>query len=297
MNINKYLDDLKIEYTCIGNTSFDTLGLAGANTEKSFCTFLADVKYLKNLRDNASIILVTEEVAKNLDSDGLCIVDNPRRTFFELHNRLTGEKEYCRPVFDNQISPSAKIDKLAKIADKNVVIGENTVIEEFVSIKENTVIGDNCIIRSGSIIGGEGFEFKRNSEGNLFGVKHVGGVFIDDDVEIQQKVCIDKAIYPWDDTRIGRHSKIDNLVHIAHAVKVGENTMIVANSSIGGRTIIGDNCWIGVNATLRNGLVVENNARVNMGAVATKNIEENHSVTGNFAIEHEQFIQNLKRQV
>ena len=84
------------------------------------------------------------------------------------------------------------------------------------------------------------------------------------------------------------------LVHIAHGVKIGKNVMVVANSGIGGRTVIGDDCWIGFASTLRNGITIGDRARVNMGSVVTKSVASGGSVTGNFAINHEDFIENLK---
>ena len=133
-------------------------------------------------------------------------------------------------------------------------IGNNVVIEEFVSIKENTIIGDNCVIRAGSIIGGEGFEHKRNGE-DVLSVKHLGGVIIEDNVEFQQGNFVDKAIYPWDDTIIGENSKTDNNVHIAHADKIGKRVFIAASTCIAGRVEIGNDVWIGPGVTVTNGII------------------------------------------
>ena len=90
--------------------------------------------------------------------------------------------------------------------------------------------------------------------------------------------------------------KIDNLVHIAHAAKIGKRTMIVANSGIGGRVTIGKDSWIGFGTTIRNGVTIGDKARINMGAVVTKSVKEYESVSGNFAISHEEFIRRLKMQ-
>ena len=156
------------------------------------------------------------------------------------------------------------------------------------------VINDNSIIRAGCKIAGEGFEFKNTSE-EVFHVSHIGGVIIGESVEIQYNTCIDKAIYPWDNTVIGDHVKIDNLVHIGHAVKVDSRTMIVANSGIGGRVSIGEDVWIGFGATIRNGIHIGDRARTNMGSVVTRNVGTEEAVTGNFAIPHKDFIANLKK--
>lgn len=83
---------------------------------------------------------------------------------------------------------------------------------------------------------------------------------------------------------------VDNLVHIAHAVKIGRGSMIVAQSGIGGRVEIGDNAWIGFGATIRNGITIGAGSRVNMGAVVTKSVPDGTAVSGNFAMPHDKFI-------
>ena len=94
---------------------------------------------------------------------------------------------------------------------------------------------------------------------------------------------------------MGDYCKIDNLVHIAHGVKIGNNTMVVANVGIGGRTVVGEGAWVGFAATVTNGITVGDKARANIGSVVTKSIPINGNVTGNFAIDHSRFIQNLKK--
>ena len=125
-------------------------------------------------------------------------------------------------------------------------------------------------------------------------VKHLGGVIINNNVEIQYNTCIDKAVYPWDNTIIGDYCKIDNLVYIGHGVKVNSGCMIAANTTIGGRTNIEKNSWIGLNSTISNGLVIGERAKINIGSVVTKNIEKDNSVSGNFAIDHSKFIKFIK---
>ncbi len=301
MKISELLNESSIcnYYYISKDVSFDTLALAGAKIDRKFCTFIDDEKYIADISPMAIMILTKEKFKKNLIEQGknVCIVDNPRIAFFKLHNYLCSKKEYIRNFMPTQIGMNCTIGKLTSIADNNVKIGNNVVIEDFVSIKENVIIGDNSIVRSGTVIGGTGFEFKKNENKEVISVKHIGGVVIGKNVEIQNNTCIDKAIYPWDDTVINDDTKIDNLVHISHAVKIKENCMIVAGAVIGGRASIGKNCWVGLNATIRNGVKVGDNSRVNMGAVVTKDVNESKSVTGNFAIPHKDFIEIMKKKV
>ena len=284
----------------ISECAFDVLALTASNIDKPSCVFVADTKYLGDLKENVCMVCTDMEIAKNMKlsgwKKGICITEEPRMLFFRVHNFLSKSKDYSysRQKFETRIGKNCQIHEFASISKNNVIIGDNVVIEEFVVIRENTVIGDNSIIRAGAKIGGVGFEFKRADE-KVWGVEHAGGVRIGKNVEIQYNTCIDRAVYPWDDTIIGNFTKIDNLVHIGHAVKIADNVILVAQSGIGGRTEIGSDTWIGFSATVSNGLMIGRNARVNIGSIATKNVEDNSSVTGNFAIEHSKFIQNLKK--
>ena len=300
MLLSTELPAIGIECTCRNEKEFESLGLAGYNDGKKVCTFLAAAKYASGLTEGISMILTSQPVYEELmasgsldDSYGICIVDNPRLTYFLLHNALCSSKNYARPVFESKIAESAKINPLAYIAPENVIIGENAVIEEFVSIKENTVIGDDCVIRAGTRIGGPGFEIK-NDGSKTITVDHIGGVIIGNNVEIQQNSNVDKAIYPWDDTVIADHVRINSLVQIAHGDKIGRFTEIVAHASIQGRVQIGENVWIGPGCVIRNGISIGDNARVNMGAVVTKSVPEGTAVSGNFARPHNLMIEQMK---
>lgn len=299
MIVSSVLKEMNILCTCHNEQDVKSLGLAGYNAGDSVCTFIENKKYVKDLSECVKVIITNKETAEYIktynDRIGIIVVENPRIIFFELHNFLSQKPWYCCEKFETQVGENCKINSTAVIAENNVKIGRNVVIEEFVVIRENTIIGDNTIIRAGCKIGGEGFEFKRK-DNSIFGVKHVGSVVIGNNVEIQYNSCVDKAIYPWDKTIIEDFCKIDNSVHIAHAVKVGKNTMIVANSGIGGRVIIGNNAWIGFGCTIRNGITIGDNSRVNMGAAVTKSVSDGQAVSGNFAIDHSEFIRKLKEE-
>lgn len=301
MLLSQELKKLNIENECIQEREFSSLGLAAYNDGHDVCTFLVASKYYAGLSSGISMVLTTRSIYEELEQSGslssqygFCLVQDPRNTYFLLHNELCKNNEYKRPEFDTWISESARISRLAYIADKNVKIGNNVVIEEFVSIKENTVIGDNCIIRAGSVLGGPGFEVKHGDEG-LWVVTHVGGVILGHDVEIQQLTNIDKAIYPWDNTILGDYCKINSQVQIAHGVKMGKNCEVVANAGIEGRVQIGDNVWIGPNSAIRNGIKIGDNARVNIGAVATLDVPAEEAVSGNFAISHDKLLEHVKK--
>lgn len=290
--------ELENEDTLIRDGEFDILGLLPTRFDnKSVLSYFEDIKYLDELKNKSiKCIFCKEELIKYIPRSvtGIIISHNPKISFFELHNRFArGE----RHTFKTIIGKDCQISPCAYISENNVTFGNNIVIEEFVSIKENVKIEDNCIIRAGTIIGGEGFEFKRDDAGELMNVIHIGGVWIKKNVEIQQLTNVAKAVFPWDNTVIGEGTKIDSLVHIAHCVKIGNNSQIVAGAIVAGSTEIGDQVWIGPNSAVSNGLKIADNARVSLGSVVTKNVEQGKTVSGNFAIEHDVFIKNFKKSV
>ncbi|HPX93832.1 MAG TPA: DapH/DapD/GlmU-related protein [Bacillota bacterium] len=277
---------------------FDYLSLLVPVEGFAMLSYLDDAGHVKDIPGNLTMLLTTNELALSLSTDtfGLAITSNPRELFFRLHNFLCSQDGYRRPEFASRIDPTAMVSAKAHVAEANVVIGAGVVLEPFVMIYPDTVIGDYSVIRAGTILGGVGFEFKRTGD-EVMSVSHAGGVIIEDHVEIQNNACIDRAIYPWDDTRISSYSKLDNHVYVAHGCKIGKRALITAHSVVGGRVVVGDDVWIGFNATIRNGLKIGDRARVNMGAVVTRSVGNDESVTGNFAIPHDQFLKLLKRDL
>lgn len=291
---DRFMETFRIdEVVC--DAEFSTLALATSDIDMNFCTFLDDERYVEHLAHNASMVIATPDIASKLLLRGVCISKEPRISFFLLHNYLVGSEEYMMSTpFKTTVGQGCRISNMACIAESNVRIGNNVTIEEFVSIKENTIIGDNAFIGAGTVVGGEGYEFKRLPQNKVLNVKHAGWTKIGNDVDIQHNVCIDKAIYPWDVTLIGDSTKIDNLVYVAHGVKIHDAAFLVAGSLIGGRTVIENRTWLGLGAIVSNGLTIGHDARVNIGAVVTKDVDDEVSVTGNFAIEHSKFIQFIR---
>lgn len=287
--------NLNENLTLLKDSEFTSLGLAGSICNEKILSFIENERYIDSISENVKALITTKELGEKLkDRFGIIISKNPRLDYFILHNILSNNKYYKREEFDTKISKSAKISNLSSISNKNVVIGENVIIEEFVVIRENTIIGDNCIIRSGVKIGGEGFEYKR-ANNEVINVNHCGGVIIGDNVEIQYNSCIDKALYTWDNTIIGDYSKLDNLVHIEHGVKIGKRCLIASRSTFGGRTVLGDDSWVGLGAIISNALVLGNKVSISLGSVVTKNLQDNAKVSGNFAIDHNRFIEFIKK--
>lgn len=270
---------------------FDVLALVAQNPQKKFLTFVNEQKYFSKLNENVSIVITKPELKDSAPSScGVIVSENPTLTFFELHNFLESNRGYVRTEYKTTIGKNCKISRLASIAENNVIVGNNVVIENFVTIYPDTVIKDNVIIRSGAKIGGQGFEYKRCSDNTILAINHYGGVMIEHDADIHCNVCIDRAVYPWDDTVIGEYTKIDNLSHIAHAVKIGARCLIAAGTCFGGRTEVGNDCWFGIGSVVKNAIKVGNEASVTMGSVLANNVKDNAEVSGFYAVNHSDFL-------
>lgn len=275
---------------------FDWLGLTAEDYEgKKVLTFLNDEKYYKEIENNKSItcIVTTDEVAQKIEKGkyGIIISNNPRKDFFELHNKLVKEDFYFTKR-DNQISEKAYISEKANIGSYNIIIEDDVIIEAGVTIYENVTIKKGTIIKSGTILGADGFQYIRNKD-DIIKVEPAGELEIAEDVVIHNNSVIDKGIFGK--TFIGENTKIYNLVHVAHDSKIGKNVFLTAGVIVCGRVKIGANSYLGPNCTIKNGLFLGENTKISMGSVVTKDVKDNEVVTGNFAIPHKQFIENLKK--
>jgi UDP-3-O-[3-hydroxymyristoyl] glucosamine N-acyltransferase len=158
----------------------------------------------------------------------------------------------------------------------NTLIGNNCIIHPNVSIYDNCVIGNNVIIHSGTVIGSDAFYFNTKKTRDVWFKKmeSCGRVIIEDDVEIGANCTIDRGVSA--DTKIGRGTKLDNLVHLGHEVVVGKNCLIASQVGIAGATKLGDGVtlWgqVGVNKTIEIGdnAIVMGQAGINRSIDADK---------------------------
>jgi len=241
---------------------------------------------------------INDEVKKNINAF-IILSDTPKNTFVDCLQYFFSESS------ELEIHPTAVIHPTVKLG-KNISIGANTVIDKFVSIGDDCVIGANTHIQKGSIIGNRvnirsnvtignwGFGFVKDEKGQNINFPHYGNVVIEDDVQIGSSTCIDRG--SLGDTIIKKGAKIDNLVHVAHNVIIGENALVIACTMIGGSTVIGDNCWVAPAVILRNGINIGANSTLGMGCVVTKDIPANATVTGSPAIPLEDFKKLMKAQ-
>lgn len=263
----------------------DVIKLNGNNVLETALMWCSD-KFLDIIPNvNCGTIIISKKASFEPKSKcNYILVENPRKTFGEI---MTA---FFEPKRKAVISKSSTIDRNVKLG-LNVFIGENVVIEEGCVIGNNVVIMHNSVIMRDSIIGnnvfigancsigGIGFGYEKDDFGQFQLISHIGNVILADFVEIGNNTCIDRAVLG--STIIGKNVKIDNLVHIAHGVCIGENSVIIANSMIAGSVTIGNDVWIAPSVSVLNQKEIRDGAFVGIGAVVLKNIEEQRKVVGN----------------
>lgn len=273
---------------------FESLGTITHNKPKQL-VFIEDINYIPTVlkKPNISSIITTEELVPSIPKElGISISKNPRKSFYEIHNYLAKETKFYGEPFSTEVADSTKIHPSAYVAERNVHIGERCKIEPNVSILENVILEDDVIIRAGSVLGTEGFEFKRIGQ-EIMPIIHAGGVLLRNRVEVQANCCISKAVFGGF-TEIGEDSKFDNLIHVAHNVVIGKRCLLAACAMVAGSVTIGDDVWIGPSVSISSGVKIGNRASISIGSVVTKNVAPDKRVTGNFAIDHDKFISFLK---
>lgn len=296
-----------LEY--IGNPDKKIKGISDINNIKSdTLVFLFDKK-LKDMVKDKNITLLVDRSLEDEFTDNLILSDNPKfdmaklLTFFETpyemffnqsttnfyrgENSIVSENVSIGPFVyigkNTIIKENAIIMSGAFIGD-NSVIGENCKIYPNVSIMSNSVIGNNVNIHSNSVIGCDGYGYIQTALNEHVKVPQIGNVIIEDDVEIGSNVTIDRATI--ESTIIRQGTKIDNMVHIAHNVKVGKRSLIVAQSGIAGSTEIGDDVIIAGQAGIAGHIKIGNKSIIMSRSGVTKNYPENSRLSGFPARDH-----------
>ncbi len=293
-----YLSDVTkgIEGKLIRDGEFQTLEYCTGRLEVPFLTFMGNPRFVDKMSPYVSCVLCSAQLADMLPESiaGVFICESPKENFQVIHNRLSRDEAYCLPVTPNKIGEGCVISERASIAGNNVEIGDRVIIEDHVTIYDHVKIGNDCVIRSGAVIGGKAFTFARTGDNRILGMEDLGQVVLGDRVEVFSLAHVAKGILPTDTTYIGDDVKIDALVHIGHGCVIRARTLIAASALIGGNVYIDEDSWVGVNATVSNRIRIGGHARVSLGSVVTKDVADGQTVTGNFAIEHADFIRNLK---
>ncbi len=294
-NIVTYcIDNLGLTLIQKGN-GFNNKSISGprngddANSENiTFYNYKSKEKVFESIKNSrAGLIILDSEIPlekcvlpKNIF---VFVSENAKQIILEI-SKLFFSRTFVSIIhFSAVISTKSTIGKnpfisSGVVVDDNVSIGENVFIEPNVYIQQNVIIGNNVIIKANSVIGGNGFGYVKQSDDTFEYLPHFGKVIIEDNVHIGSNSCIDRG--SLSDTILRKGCKIDNLVHIAHNVEIGENTLVIANALIAGSVKIGKNCWIAPSSTIKNGIEIGDNVTVGMSTLVLKSINDNETVVG-----------------
>jgi UDP-3-O-[3-hydroxymyristoyl] glucosamine N-acyltransferase len=273
----------------VGNTNFEIARIVRATEapfEEDYLAWVSEknLDLLKTIPHGCVIISQAVPTPYLVEGCTYLKVPNPRLYFLNVVKEFFLEKDVVGISVDSVIDPSVKIGKNVTIhagvvIEKNCFIGNETTIDANTVIKKGTVIGNRVKIGANNTIGGQGFGYEKDETGEFELIPHIGNVVIEDDVEIGNNTAIDRAVLG--STILRKNSKVDNLVHIAHGVEIGENSLIIANAMIAGSTIIGKNVWVAPSSSILNKLEVEDNAVIGMGAVVIRNVKAGQTIIGN----------------
>jgi len=252
----------------VGNADAVVVGFAGIETAgPGQITFVAQEKWRAALKTTAAACVVVQEEDPACAAAQIVVAD-ANLAFARLvatvsHRRALGAGGVDRAA---HVHPDAKVDPTAAVRPGAVVaaravVGPRTVVGANAYVGEGAVVGadcllhagcavlddvkvgDRCILHAGAVVGSDGFGFATDARGVHHKIPQVGTVVVEDDVEIGANACVDRARF--DETRVGRGTKIDNLVQIGHNVAIGSNCLLVAHSGVAGSTVLGRNVVLG----------------------------------------------------
>lgn len=170
---------------------------------------------------------------------------------------------------------------------ENVTLGEDCVLWTNVVVREGCRIGNRVLIHPGAVLGSDGFGFARR-EAKFVKIRHVGSVVVEDDVEIGANAAIDRGTLGV--TRLRRGVKIDNLVHIAHNVDVGEDSAMAAQVGISGSTVIGKGVLMGGQAGLVDHITIGDGAVLIAQSGVISDVKPGETVSGYPARPHRELL-------
>ena len=298
-----------------GDGALEIRGLRGIReAEAGDLTFVANPRYLESLATSRAAAVILGPDAPRPPMAALRS-PNPYLAFaraLRLFHPVPPEAPGVHPtaVLEEgvRLGPGVRIGALCFVgagseigADCSVApqvhIGRGVRLGQGCMIRPHAVLADGCwladrvVVQSGAVIGGDGFGYARDRDGRYHKIPQVGRVVLEDDVEVGANTTIDRAT--MGETRIGRGTKIDNLVMIAHNVTVGQDTVIVAQVGISGSATVGSRVTLAGQVGLVGHIRVGDDVTVGAQAGVTKDVPDGGVFLGSPAIPHGEF----KRQV
>jgi UDP-3-O-[3-hydroxymyristoyl] glucosamine N-acyltransferase len=297
----------------VGDGSHEVSGVRPLDTATAeHLSFLHNPKYVEEARSSeAGAILVAEP--EMLPGRNVLVCPEPYLALahvLEIFHPATRPEPGVHPsavVADGvsvgegaSIGPMVSVAPGAAIGERSVIgpgcvlgrdvsVGADCVLHPRVVIEDHCQIGDRCIIHSGTVIGADGFGFA-TVDGTHHKVPQVGIAVLEDDVELGANVCIDRAALG--ETRIGRGTKVDNLVQIAHNVQIGEHCLVVAQVGISGSCHIGHHTVFAGQSGCSGHLKIGSGVVLSARAVAIKDVPDGVTLSGYPARPHRDWLKS-----
>lgn len=257
--------------------------------------FVSQEKYLREISTSQAGALILPPQGRELTNRPRIITDNPYLYFARVSALFNPPPQSVAGIdLSAVVHPDTKIDSTASIGagvvvGKGAVIGARTVVGANCVVGENVAIGDDCllyanvtiyhqcvignrvILHSGCVIGSDGFGLA-NEKGRWIKIPQVGRVLLGDDVEVGACTTIDRGAL--DDTVIEEGVKLDNLIQVAHNVRIGAHTAIAACTGIAGSAKIGKHCMIGGAAMIFGHIEIADGVRISTNTLITKSLNK-----------------------
>ncbi len=273
-----------IEARLEGDPTVEVSGVASLDRAgPADLSFLANPRYEEAARISAAAALVAGTAYRS-SGQNVLRSDNPYLTFARAVELLSpappieagiAATAVVHPTVripeDAAVGPYAVIEAnvvlgravvvgAGTVIEEGVVIGDSTRLSARVTVHRGTVLGKRCVVQSGTVLGSDGFGYATDARGTHHRFPQRGGLSVGDDVEIGSNVTIDRGSVG--DTSIEDGTKIDNLVHIAHNVKIGKNVIVVAQVGIAGSTQVDDGAVLGGQAGIIGHVKIGKRARI-----------------------------------
>ena len=274
----------KVKGELIGDHEVVISSIATIQNASSGCiSFIANPKYKKFLVDSAaSAIIVNPELSQDLKTSGI-IVEDPYAAYAKISSLFAKHQNpYANQAIDYFVHETAEIDDSVVIGPNVYIgpeckVGKNSIIHANSSLVMNVEIGKNTTIHFNSILGSDGFGYAPDKDGYIK-IDQLGKLVIGDNVEIGAGCTIDRGAI--DNTEIHDGVKLDNQVHIAHNVILGENSAIAASCAVAGSTIIGKNLQMGGLSGILGHLKIADDVLIGAHTLITKSINKSGNYVG-----------------
>ncbi len=304
-----------------GDAGTDITGVAGIEAaEPRQLTFLSNPRYRRAVETTrASAILVADGV-KLGPRPGMAALAALRSENPYLDFARAIELFYRPPRYAPGIHPTAVVAASAQIGpgahigpycfvDEEVLINRNAVLHSFVAIyrgarigddffahshavvREGCQIGHRVILQNGAVVGGDGFGFAKQADGRWYKMQQAGIAVIEDDVEVQANACVNRATIG--ETRIRRGAKLDDLVLVGHASKVGEDTLLCGQVGLAGSTTVGNRCVLAGQVGAAGHLKIGHGAVITSQSGVPNDVPAGAVYSGYPAVENKQWLRNV----